>query len=120
MIKSGGNSNTHADEDEKRAGHLLKCPQEPGYGQVCVIKLMLGGELATRRFASDDIFVDVLHWIGGMGSTIYAKIVEGTWFLIDKNVSPPKKLEVTKETTEHTLHKMGLWPSGSLLLSNKE
>ena len=115
IVEGRGGTNVER-EDEERTKHLKSCPVEPGYGQVCVVKLSLGGKIVQRRFASDDVLVDVLHWCGGFGTVIFEKLVEGVWFLFDKNESPMKAIDVTTETKGWTLQRMGLWPSGNLVL----
>ena len=62
-------------EEKKRLAFLKKCPEEPGFGQVSVINILVGTKQCSRRFSSDDVLDDLLNYLGGIGCILYAKIV---------------------------------------------
>eukprot|EP00586_Coscinodiscus_wailesii_P004457 CAMPEP_0172487862 /NCGR_PEP_ID=MMETSP1066-20121228/17124_1 /TAXON_ID=671091 /ORGANISM="Coscinodiscus wailesii, Strain CCMP2513" /LENGTH=441 /DNA_ID=CAMNT_0013254727 /DNA_START=205 /DNA_END=1530 /DNA_ORIENTATION=+ len=102
-------------EERQRQGYLRKLSSEPVEGESGALLLHLhltSDIIKRRRFDGDDQVVDVLHWIGSMGSLIPDKIRNGEWVLMDRNQSPPVKIPCDDEGLKKTLQWVGCWPSG--------
>eukprot|EP00566_Odontella_aurita_P012237 CAMPEP_0113548814 /NCGR_PEP_ID=MMETSP0015_2-20120614/13093_1 /TAXON_ID=2838 /ORGANISM="Odontella" /LENGTH=491 /DNA_ID=CAMNT_0000449467 /DNA_START=158 /DNA_END=1633 /DNA_ORIENTATION=+ /assembly_acc=CAM_ASM_000160 len=100
-------------EAVRRAEFMAKCPSEPKGGQGALVQLTIADQTVRRRFDGDDIFRDVLNWIGGHGSAIPNKIASREWCLVDLNRYPVVPID-TEKNIDKTLQFIGCWPSGKL------
>jgi hypothetical protein len=102
----------------KRSEFLSKCPSEPTTGGSWMT-VELGStntkKTIKRKFDSDDTLEDVLHWLGGHGSTIPEKLVSNEWHLVNRNHanSPPYHVS---DLQSKTLQYIGCFPSGRLAI----
>jgi hypothetical protein len=110
MQMHGGLSDTEA---SKRAEFMAKCPTEPSDGRGALVQVIIADETIRRRFDGDDQLRDVLHWLGGHGSSIPDKILSREWSLVDLNCYPVIPVDCGTHQ-DHTLQYIGYWPSGRL------
>ena len=113
-------SRASANEEEKarRAVFAAKSPAVPPEGAAGTTRVTFvvseGAPPLTRRFASDDVLLDVVHWIGSERSVICNKILEGAWILVDETLLQKKPLDVVGQDGHKSLYALGLWPSATL------
>ena len=93
-------------------------PREPGDGaaNVARVSVQIGEVTAERRFAGDDTLGDVVHFLGGYGSAIPDRLLEGRWALLDVTTYPPRSINVRRKQGK-TLQACELWPSAQLRLA---
>jgi hypothetical protein len=98
----------------KRAEFMGKCPTEPMEGRGALMQVIIADQTIRRRFDGDDQLRDVLHWLGGHGSSIFDKILSREWSLVDLNRYPVIPVDCSITHQDHTLQYIGCWPSGRL------
>lgn len=98
--------------------YLSLCPKEPSEGRGALLQIHITDSYTIRRrFDSDDTITDVLHWIAGtVGTTIYQRIIENIYCLIDVNHTHRIPIDVSGPARHYTLQYIGCWPSGRLQL----
>jgi hypothetical protein len=111
MQMHGDSSDTEA---IKRAEFMAKCPTEPPDGRGALMQVIIAEQTIRRRFDGDDQLRDVLHWLGGHGSSIPDKILSREWSLVDLNRYPVIPVDCSISHQDNTLQYIGCWPSGRL------
>ena len=107
------------EELQQRNYYLSQCPQEPSEGRGALLQIHITDTYTIRRrFDSDDTLTDVLHWIAGtVGTTIYHRILQQVYCLMDVNHTLPRTaMDVNGAARHYTLQYIGCWPSGRLQL----
>jgi hypothetical protein len=113
-IQNGENGNNVDDEVVKRANFISKLPSEPAKGAGALLQINLGDSTKImRRFDGDDVLRDVMHFIGGHGTSIFDKIMSREWCIVDLNRYPIVPVNVDG-SMDKTLQFIGCWPSGKL------
>jgi hypothetical protein len=107
-----------AEEIQQRNQYQLKCPKEPAEGRGALLQIHITDTYTIRRrFDSDDTILDVLHWIAStVGTTMFNRIVNNTYCLIDMNHTQRIPIIVTGPAIHYTLQYVGCWPSGRIQL----
>jgi hypothetical protein len=113
----------------KRSEFLSKCPSEPTTGGSWMTVELGLGSLSTnnnnqnnkkltikRKFDSDDTLEDVLHWLGGHGSTIPQKLITNEWHLVNRNHANSPPYQNIAQLQTKTLQYIGCFPSGRLAI----
>jgi len=105
--------NCKKEEVIRRLQYAKKLPAEPSYGKSALIQIVIANKKLKRRFDGDDIFEDVINWLGNNASIIPKKIHRREWSIVDLNRYPLTPIDYELHQN-HTLQYIGCWPSGLL------
>ena len=109
---------TSPEDVQQQTYYLSLCPKEPSEGRGALLQIHITDTYTIRRrFDSDDTMSDVLHWIAGtVGTTIYQRIIQNHYCLMDVNHTHRIPIDVNGAARHYTLQYIGCWPSGRLQL----
>lgn len=117
-VMEASRATADAEELERRAKYAAKLPLVPPEGAAGTTRVTViineGAPPLTRRFASDDNLLDVVHWIGSERSVVCSKLLDGDWILVDETMLQKKPLDFIGASGQKSLYALGLWPSATL------
>jgi hypothetical protein len=112
---------TAGEEEERRKAALRpRVPAQPEAGRAGTTRVTVfcGEDVLQRRFNSDDVVRDIVHWLGAEHRSVIPDRLLGdrSWELVNKTVYPPHVLELSDKELGQTLMAAEMWPGAELVV----
>jgi hypothetical protein len=112
---------TAGEEEERRKAALRpRVPAQPEAGRAGTTRVTVfcGDQVLQRRFNSDDVVRDIVHWLGAEHRSVIPDRLLGdrSWEFVNKTVYPPRVLELSDKELGMTLMAADMWPGAELVV----